>query len=362
MAKQTLLILELWGIGDLILCTSFLRQIPEDYHVVLLGKKHARATLAPTYRNIEFIQWDAPWTRFRGKYRLWRWDWRTVIAVIQKLRRLRPEFAVSVRKDPRDHFLMWMVGARRRIGFGTTQSKLFLTDSLAWSKDHPRHIVDDWLALSRYLFPNNQHNQNRPWLDCDSYTRSRLPPRSVLGKRLSLCLHVGARIPVRRWPESYFAQLIEELRARFNFHISLIPDPDGYGRQIAHLVDEVIDDLRIAELIATIGRCDLLISNDSAPSHIAAACGTPVIVIFGPTDPTRFRPWAEHQHVVIRDFCPYRPCFDYCHFPEPFCLTKLRPNLVWPEIEQQISGWITEGVLPSVFNDEASSTTGRDAQ
>jgi ADP-heptose:LPS heptosyltransferase len=172
-----------------------------------------------------------------------------------------------------------------------------------------------------------------------------------------VCLHAGARIPVRRWPERNFAELIRRLRGRFDFHLLLIPDPDGYGRALASAADEVADNLSVEQLIAVIGEADLLISNDSAPAHIAAACGTPVIAIFGPTDPVRFKPWSEHQHVVIRDICPYRPCFDYCRFSEPFCLTKLRPDLVWPEIEEQVFDWIKQAVLPSMLQRAAASIT-----
>jgi ADP-heptose:LPS heptosyltransferase len=349
MPREKLLIVELWGIGDLILSTPFLRRIIGRYDIVLLGKRHARATLGPTYRAIQFIEWDGPWTKFRGKYRFWRWDWGAFFALIRKLRSLRPDVAVSVRKDPRDHLLMWMVGAKRRVGFPTYGSGLLLTDPLSWSINRPCHVVDDWLSLSKRLTPNGESAEDTVWLQCENYVGSRVRNISPVAGRSVVCLHVGARIAVRRWPESYFAQLIEKLRSRFDFSLLLIPDPDGYGRRLANLADQVSDNLTVEELIATIGSSDLLISNDSAPAHIAAACETPVIAIFGPTDPGRFRPWGEHQHVVIRDICPYRPCFDYCRFPEPFCLTKLAPEDVWPEIEERISQWINTGVLPKTL-------------
>jgi heptosyltransferase-2 len=42
--------------------------------------------------------------------------------------------------------------------------------------------------------------------------------------------------------------------------------------------------------------------------------------------------------VVIRDICPWRPCFDYCKFSESYCLTKLGPEKAWPEIRDYVGG------------------------
>ncbi len=344
--RDRLLLVELWGIGDLILSTPFLRSVATRYDVVLLGKPHARGILATTFPGIEFIEWDAPWTVFRGKYKFWRWNWRALFNTIGKLRSLGPKLAVSVRKDPRDHVLLWLSGARRRIGFGVYGSQFLLTDSLKASET--QHVVEDWLGIAENVVPGRTHANNASvYLKCGSIKKG-FRDRANQGLPV-LCLHVGARIPVRRWPEIYFADLIRNLRARFQFRLVLVPDLDGYGQSLAKLADESSASLSLEQLIEVISNSDLLISNDSAPAHIAAACATPVIAIFGPTDPARFRPWSEYQHVIIRDICPHRPCFDYCRFPEPFCLTKLQPELIWPELEQCISNWIKKSVLSPDF-------------
>lgn len=355
--KKKLLVIELWGIGDLILSTPFLKCVTDDYEVTLVGKEHARGTLGDTFPRIQFIEWNAPWTVFRGKYKFWHWDWRAFFNVIHKLRLLRPDVAVSVRKDPRDHLLMWLVKARKRVGFGVHGSTMFLTDSLPFSRDKSRHVVEDWFAISSYLAPENAAKQLYVRLEQRSRADDRTRKLLFQQRRPVICLHVGARIPVRRWPERYFAELIQQLRKHFAFNLLLVPDPDGYGRSLASIADEVVDNLSVEQLIGVIGEADLLISNDSAPAHIAAACGTPVIAIFGPTDPGRFRPWAEHQLVVIRDICPYRPCFDYCRFSEPFCLTRLYPEDVWHEIHRYILKLIASEVLSPVLLRAERDTT-----
>ena len=69
------------------------------------------------------------------------------------------------------------------------------------------------------------------------------------------------------------------------------------------------DLFQLAELYR---RCDVVISNDSGPMHLAAAVGTPVVAIFGPTDPALTGPYGD-GHVVLRARIPCSPCFkDYC--------------------------------------------------
>jgi ADP-heptose:LPS heptosyltransferase len=69
------------------------------------------------------------------------------------------------------------------------------------------------------------------------------------------------------------------------------------------------DLFQLAELYR---RCCVVISNDSGPMHLAAAVGTPVVAIFGPTDPALTGPYGK-QHVALRADIPCSPCFkDSC--------------------------------------------------
>jgi ADP-heptose:LPS heptosyltransferase len=158
-------------------------------------------------------------------------------------------------------------------------------------------------------------------------------------------LHPGARIPVRRWPEAYFENTVRRLRELYDFHLALIPDPDGYGSGLAALCDQVLPALGVDELVDVLGRVEFLLCNDSGPGHLAACCGRPAVVVFGPTDPEWFRPWGEIHHLAIRDICPWRPCFDYCKFREAYCMTKLLPDAVWPEMKEHLQSLRIRGVV-----------------
>ena len=344
-SRPKLLVLEFWGLGDLTFSTPLLRVAIERFEVTLVGKAHARPLLAPSFPPIRFLTYDAPWSAYRDKYRLWKWHWGKLLALLVQLRRERFDAAISVRNDPRDHLVMWLVGARARYGFPRRGSAAFLTHPLLRSRSK-QHKVEDWRDIGLAL-GFAEMNDAAPRLEHARYRSERIDQLLEGIVRPLVCLHPGARIGVRRWPEGNFAYIVERMRREFDFHLALIPDLDGYGVGLAPLADSVLPALSVGELVDVLGRAALLLGNDSGPGHIAASCGRPAMVVFGPTDPDWFRPWGPRHHLVIRDICPWRPCFDYCKFSEPYCMTKLRPDDAWPEIRQHLQRLVSEGTLPA---------------
>ena len=64
--KPKLLVIELWGLGDLTMATTLIARALEAYEVVLLAKPHAVPLLKPAFPTLRFVEWHAPWTAFRG--------------------------------------------------------------------------------------------------------------------------------------------------------------------------------------------------------------------------------------------------------------------------------------------------------
>ncbi|MEI8234535.1 MAG: glycosyltransferase family 9 protein [Verrucomicrobiota bacterium] len=345
--KRKILVLELWGIGDLSLATTLIQKaVDAGDEVYLLGKRYSAPLLKPTFPGLRFFLFDAGWTKFHNKYHLRQWNWRAFFRLLWQLRKERFDLAVSARDDPRDHLLMALIGARERVGFPHRGSGAFLTHRVARTHGLDQHKVEDWRDLGTAMgFPGMDSAQ--PRLCLPAYRSPRIDALLDTIQKPVCVLHAGARIPVRRWPEPYFKDLIGRLRRAFDFHLVLIPDPDGYGSPLAPLADTVCSELSLAELTDVIGRSSLLLCNDSAPAHLAAACGRPAIAFFGPTKSEWFRPWGALHQIVLRDICPYRPCFDYCRFPEPSCMTELVPEEVWPEVRGHILHLIKLGIIPA---------------
>jgi heptosyltransferase-2 len=353
--KRKILIVELWGLGDLSFSTPLIAAaLANGDEVHLVGKGHARTLLEPTFPAVRFHEYDAPWTAYRGKYRLWKWGWTGMASLVLRLRREKFDIAVSVRNDPRDPLFIWLAGAKQRVGFafeivGKTfdTSKIFLTRALKREKPK-QHKVEDWRQIAAAIgLPEAAAIE--PQLEKERYRTERVDRifRSI--SKPVVCLHAGARIEVRRWPEKNFLEIIARLREQFDFHLIVIPEPLSLPSLLAEVANTFLTDLTLTELVDVLGRSDILICNDSGPAHIAACCGRPVIPFFGPSDADWFRPWGPLHKVIQRDFCSWRPCFDYCHFPKPYCMTRLRPEIVWQEIECHIRSLIEDGALTNLL-------------
>ena len=342
-ACRRTLLLELWGLGDAVLMTGALRALLESgRRVTVLCAPPARELLAPSYPEARFFPFRAPWTAFRGKYRLSHWPWDEIAGTLARLRAQRFHEALSVRPDPRDHLLMFLAGAGVRCGFPRGARGLL---------NHPvarpgalRHRAEDWSALVRSLLAGKTADF-APRLRAEAY-----PQHDALGLEDPgspiVALHCGAARPVRRWPAAYWGELVEQLRGRYDFRLLVIADRDGYGQELAPLADALVRDVSLAGLVGLLRSAALFLGNDSGPGHIAAALGVPTVSIFGPQHPELFAPNGEHSRVLAGDVCPHRGCADACHFAEPYCLTRLLPADVAGGVMAQVDQLIERGVLP----------------
>lgn len=337
------LVIELWGLGDAVLATPALAGLSGlGCAVTLLCRAASRELLEPSYPEVDYRVLQVPWTAFRGKYRFQHWPWKELRQVLGGLRQEEYDAGLSVRRDPRDHLLLWLAGVRRRVGFPRGLSRCFLNVPVA-SAGPRRHRVEEWWRLLATVdsgppaVPPQLKGSAYPW-------PGRLAPASAP----YVVVHCGAGHAVRRWPEPHFRAVMQRLRRRLAAEIWLMPDPDGYGESLSGGADRTVRGLGIRELAAVLGGARWVLANDSGPGHIAAALGTPVLSVFGPQDPAWFRPFGSEHHAVARDLCPHRPCFDACRFAEPYCLTRLHPDEVWPEIERHIQSLVLRGGLAAV--------------
>ena len=337
--QMRILIIELWGLGDAVIMTAFLQSLPKTgVEVTVLCKPGSAKLLRPSYPDVNFIEFVAPWTAFRGKYHLWSWPWKKIYSLLNSLRTERFDVAVSVRKDPRDALLMWLAGARQRCGIPRAGSQWFL--SLPIHQEASSHRVEDWWRLLKRIMPQD-HQSNPPLLHGSSYRNSAdpcWPQRSTLPLWV---IHSGAGQPIRCWPSTHFIALIQSLRSRYAFQLGVIIDADGTGSELAHLADLTYKPSSIAALVQCLDEADLLIANDSGPGHIAAALSKPVISIFGSQRPEWFRPYGEHVKVVKLEPAPSPPRHDSGGEVERRCLVELTDELVFETIQPFLEKLIT---------------------
>jgi heptosyltransferase-2 len=322
--KPTLLVVELWGLGDLVIATQFLRTASAKFSVSLLAKPYARDLQVRFWPEVRVVPFVAPWTAFRRKYRVWRWPWRD----INRLRTLaRPRFDVglSARWDPRDHLLLRVLRARRRLGFPRLRSEMFLTDPL--ERPAPTsHRYESWRLLARAL------NLELP-------AREQIPfpkPRSTR----QLLVHTGAGQPLRVWPLPRYRGLVEHLRSRgHKVQVACDPDQREWWRVAGET--DVAAPATVTELMQLIDQAAAFVGNDSGPSHLAAFSGVPTFTLFGPQLPEWFAPLHPAGEWLEGKPCPYKPCSDYCRFPQPFCMVDSGLE----EVQVRVDGFLQRVVI-----------------
>lgn len=126
----------------------------------------------------------------------------------------------------------------------------------------------------------------------------------------------GAKFTVKRWDVSRFAEVAAALKNLFNAKIVLIggPGDNREGEEILKRVGNSIINLigktTYMESAEIISRCNLLISNDCGPAHLAAAASTPVVGIYSSRSfPGLWHPWGNHHTVLRNDTLSCRFCF-----------------------------------------------------
>ncbi|HZF02477.1 MAG TPA: glycosyltransferase family 9 protein [Methylomirabilota bacterium] len=321
--KPKLLIVELWGMGDLVIATPFLRAAAERFDVTLLAKPYALDLQRRLWPGVRVVTFIAPWTAFKNKYRLWQWPWLEIFRLRKQLAREQFDFGLSARLtrsggDPRDHLLLKIVGAKERIGFSSVGSRIFLTQTVA-RPDPEAHRYESWRAMAGVL-------------------KMELPPRGQIcipakKNHGTILIHSGAGQPVRVWPLENYRKLATRLRQK-KIPVQIACDPDQRDWWLKSGEANVVTPSTVTELIEAIDRADVFIGNDSGPGHLAAFCGVPTFTIFGPQLPEWFAPLHPQSEWVEGKVCPYLPCSDYCRFPEPFCIRKVGEEEVFGRVEK----------------------------
>lgn len=314
--KPRLLVLELWGLGDLVIATPFLRAAAERFDVTLIAKPFANELRPRLWPEVTVENFIAPWTAFHGKYQVWRWPWRELWQLRRRLVAQKFDYALSARWDPRDHFLMQFSGATERFGYARLKSQRYLTRGL------PRppalaHRYEHWREAGRAL------GLNLP-------AREEILPLRRSHHSVAL-IHSGARLPARVWPLENFRRLAVQLRKK-NYPVQIACDPDQLAWWQAN--GETPANLRtVSGLLTHIDRAGIFIGNCSGPGHLAAICGVPTYTLYGPSMHEWFMPLHPHAEIFEGRACPYKPCSDYCRFEKPFCLHDVTAEEVWPHVE-----------------------------
>ena len=154
-----------------------------------------------------------------------------------------------------------------------------------------------------------------------------------------IALNTGAtNSRAKCWPANSFAELADRLQKELNAQIVLI---GGAGeREYADNVFRQIGQSRpvnlagktsMPELIGLLAECDLLVSNDTGPAHVAAALGTPTLTIFGPTNEFETSPTGRRSQLIRADNIECARCMHRDCPIDHRCMTRLTTAAVFAQ-------------------------------
>lgn len=341
---KRILIIEYWNLGDLAILAPFLRALRRTFpqaRISLLLKPGLAFFLDGQGLVDEIIPVRVPWAQHldrRKKYNPFSRDWLNLFRGISELRARRFDLAFSGRMDIRDNLLLWLSGARRRIGYGFAGGESLLTNVVA--PDFSRlHRADVWLHLldnfGRPAPPAAPDYDLKP-ADLAS-AEAFLKTLGVARQCLLAGIHPAARIHTRRWGDERFAEVARRVLENPNAHVLWFSEP-GDSREAPRI--ERCHEVKVPfrAFMSILSLCDVLICNDSGPMHLANLLGVPVVAVFGPQRPEWFGPRGARDRIVIRPEFWCRPCFDYCRFDEPHCLRTIEPQDVIRTFGEFVAG------------------------
>ncbi|MBF0292212.1 MAG: glycosyltransferase family 9 protein [Nitrospinae bacterium] len=153
-----------------------------------------------------------------------------------------------------------------------------------------------------------------------------------------VAINPNARWATKRWPVANFAVLSKEIYRRSGALTVIIGGPEDMerGEELARLIGPPATNLTgaggFARLAAVLERALLTITNDSGPMHLSAAVGTPVIALFGPTDPALVGPYGK-GHTTLRAKVDCSPCREKTNCSRAIeCMTKIT-------VEEALGAW-----------------------
>jgi lipopolysaccharide heptosyltransferase II len=335
---RRLLLLRLERIGDLIMVLGALRAARQawpaaEIDLVVGSWNEAVARLVADVTRVEAV--DAPWLARGGDAASWP-------RLIARARRWRGRYDLALNFEPdiRSNLLLWLSGAPRRVGYWTGGGGAFLTDALAY--DPGAHVAVNALRLVAHAAgPAAMPASVDPAaLPIPAAARDRA--EVVLGgaARPIIGVHASGGRESKQWHLDRFAAAARALVAAHGGTVLLTGTPAD--RPLVNVVraalgsTPVIDaagGLDLVDLAAVLARLDVLITADTGPMHLAAAVGTPVVALFGPSNPARYGPLTARQRVLRVDL-PCSPCGrvrlppERCRGHVPDCMDGIQVDAV----------------------------------
>ncbi len=317
--SMKILIVKLSAIGDVVQTLPALEAIKKNYpdsEITWVVEEAAAGILEGhplidhvlvSQRKKWFFELKNPFTVMQG--------FSHIIRFVRELRSIRYDIAIDFQGLLKSGILVGLARADRKIGFDKSRelSFIFLNEKLP-PYDIEKHALERYLDVARYLGAIDPSPACTLPIDQErEIIKNRLEGIREQGRML-IVVNPVARWMTKLWPENNFAELtdrlIREKKATVIFTGSS-EDRAVNERILSMMGEKAVNwagETTLKELAALASLSDFFITTDTGPMHLAAAAGTRVIALFGPTAPWRTGPYGP-SHTIVRTSIDCSPCF-----------------------------------------------------
>jgi lipopolysaccharide heptosyltransferase II len=332
----------------LILKPSSLGDVVQALPVLRLLKRHLPASeifwwidsnLAPLLEGDPDL---AGIVRFERK----RWaaprHWPEMLRSLRWMREQNFDWVIDLQCLARSGAFAWLANGQFLIGLDEVRegARGFYDVAIRRASFHT-HAVDWYLAvLPRLGVPVHKNFQ---WLPERPAIAAAVQSRWQTDGGRWIAIQPGARWENKRWPVEFFVELVRLLAKKFpdaRFAVLGTAENQSLGAAIARAEAQrclnLCGQISLLEMVEWLRLCELMITNDTGPMHVAAALDKPLVALFGPTEPRRTGPYG-HLENVLRIDLPCSPCLkSHCTWEKPEeCLKAISPATVFERVSRQ---------------------------
>lgn len=337
---RNILVIRLDGIGDVIFSTPLYEALKKKYpdaELSILVSIQAKGIIEinPYVDNVLVLK--RTWFSHSGWFNYYE-----NFSILGKIRKENFDIGIDLRGDIRNILLMFFGKVRYRVGYGITGGGFLLNKMLSYEKDI--HEVDKNVKLIEELGCEVVDKSLQIYYSQSDEERviNLLEREHVSKGDILLAIHMEAGYPSKSWKKERFIQMLQEMNKRNYGKIILIGT--GKNNTNFHNIHEqlkfnyinTIGKLNIRQLAALLKRCEVLISCDSGPVHVATAVGTSCIVLFsGTTDLKQWSPFNNNVNRVIYKDVECSPCeMRICPQSTHLCMDKIKVEDVLLELDE----------------------------
>lgn len=320
---QKILIIKLRAIGDVIMSSIMLPSLRAAYPNAEIDFVTERPSLDAIsgcpYLNRVLV------SPTRG--------WRAQLEFLIKLRSEKYDLVLDMFGNPRSAIQALITGAKKRLGYNWRVRQIAY-NQIVQSRSDFIHEADWHLdALTALNIPiiSRQLGFAIP-ATAERFADQFWNQAGLTGKTV-IAINTSGGWAAKRWPLGQFAALARRLHQEFPIELLLIWGPGELPEaerlaQLCRCPARLIPATDLKQLAAVLKRCQVLVSTDSGPMHVAAAVKTPTVGIFGPTNPLHQGPYGSQHEVVVKQN-PARPECKRLDCAHPDCQAALTVEQVW---------------------------------